>query len=105
MAANGKGTVQVPAEELASLKKRLRETEEKLVKLERENEEFLAMLAHELRNPLGPIRSAVEIMRMVGPHDAALDKACELIGRQVDQLTQVVDELLAREAPRANPLP
>ena len=105
MAANGKGPVQPSPEELASLRNRLREAEEKLETFERRNDEFLAMIAHEIRNPLGPIRSAVEIMRMVGPRDAALEKACELIARQVDQLSQVVDELLARQAPRAEPPP
>lgn len=104
MAANGK-TLQIAADELAALKKRLREAETKLEEFERRSDEFLAMIAHEVRNPLGPIRSAVEIMRMVGPHDAALDKACELIARQVDQLSQVVDELMTRQAPRTEPAP
>ena len=102
MTTNGKST-QISAEELAALRARLRECEEQLANSARQNEEFLAMIAHEIRNPLGPIRSAVEIMRMVGPRDAALDKACELIGRQVDQLSQVVDELLARQIPNAEP--
>ena len=105
MAANAKNTRQISADELAALKKRLAAAEEELQNAARQNEEFLAMLAHEIRNPLGPIRSAVEIMRMVGPRDAALDKACELIGRQVDQLSQVVDELLVRGAPEAEPPP
>ena len=103
MGNGGKNPMQVSAEELATLKERLREAEEKLETFERRNDEFLAVIAHELRNPLGPIRSAVEIMRMVGPRDAALEKACELIARQVDQLSQVVDELLARQAPRDEP--
>jgi CheY-like chemotaxis protein len=102
--SNNKGsTVEIAGDELASLRKRLSEAEEKLAGFEREKDEFLAMLAHELRNPLGPIRSAVEIMRMVGPHDAALDTACELIARQVDQLSQIVDELPAAQAPAAEP--
>lgn len=102
MAANGK-TVQINAEELAALRKRLSDAEAQLNDSARQNEEFLAMIAHEIRNPLGPIRSAVEIMRMVGPRDAALDKACELIGRQVDHLSQIVDELLARQVPHDEP--
>jgi len=55
--------------------------------------EFIAMLAHELRNPLAPIRNAVEIMeRSTLPPDIAWCK--ELIGRQVGHLTRLVDDLL-----------
>src|SRR5688572_17183051 len=59
------------------------------------NDEFLAMLAHEFRNPLAPIRSAVEIMRVIGQKDHALEKAREVISRQVDHLSRLVDQLLA----------
>ena len=52
------------------------------------------MLAHEFRNPLAPIRSAVEIMRVIGQKDPALEKAREVIARQVDQLSRLVDQLL-----------
>jgi len=58
------------------------------------SDEFLAMLAHEFRNPLAPIRSAVEIMRVIGQKDPALEKAREMISRQVDQLSRLVDQLL-----------
>jgi len=57
-------------------------------------DEFLAMLAHEFRNPLAPIRSAVEIMRVIGQKDPALEKAREVISRQVDHLSRLVDQLL-----------
>src|SRR5688500_20232050 len=60
----------------------------------RVDDEFLAMLAHEFRNPLAPIRSAVEIMRVIGQKDHALEKAREVISRQVDQLSRLVDQLL-----------
>ena len=59
-----------------------------------QDNEFLAMLAHEFRNPLAPIRSAVEIMRVIGQKDPALEKAREMISRQVDQLSRLVDQLL-----------
>jgi CheY-like chemotaxis protein len=61
---------------------------------DRPNDEFLAMLAHEFRNPLAPIRSAVEIMRVIGQKDHALEKAREVISRQVDHLSRLVDQLL-----------
>jgi two-component system CheB/CheR fusion protein len=60
----------------------------------RSDNEFLAMLAHEFRNPLAPIRSAVEIMRVIGQKDPALEKAREVISRQVDHLSRLVDQLL-----------
>jgi signal transduction histidine kinase/DNA-binding response OmpR family regulator len=61
---------------------------------DRRKNEFLAMLAHELRNPLAPIRSAVQIMRLVGPHSPDLDRAREVIERQVQHMVRLVDDLL-----------
>ena len=52
------------------------------------------MLAHELRNPLAPIRNAVEILRKLGLEDADLDWANDVIIRQVEQLVRLVDDLL-----------
>src|SRR5262249_31742875 len=61
---------------------------------DRRKNEFLAMLAHELRNPLAPIRSAVQIMRLVGPKLPDLDWAREVIERQVQHMVRLVDDLL-----------
>ena len=52
------------------------------------------MLAHELRNPLAPIRNAVEILRRLGLEDADLQWANDVISRQVEQLVRLVDDLL-----------
>ncbi|MEQ1501055.1 MAG: ATP-binding protein, partial [Myxococcota bacterium] len=57
-------------------------------------DEFLAMLAHELRNPLAPIRTAVELLNQVAPNDAALHGIRDLIDRQVRHLVRLVDDLL-----------
>ncbi|MEO6192565.1 MAG: ATP-binding protein [Thermoanaerobaculia bacterium] len=57
-------------------------------------DEFLAVLAHELRNPLAPIRSAVQILRHEGTPTAALCSAREVIDRQVGQMTHLIDDLL-----------
>src|SRR5699024_4891562 len=57
-------------------------------------DEFLATLAHELRNPLAPIRNAVEIVRVKNPEDADLRAARDIIDRQVQQMTRLVDDLL-----------
>jgi signal transduction histidine kinase/DNA-binding response OmpR family regulator len=61
---------------------------------DRRKDEFLAMLAHELRNPLAPIRNAVEILRMTGPAAPPLQTARDLIDRQLRHLTRLVDDLL-----------
>src|SRR5262245_29742082 len=60
----------------------------------RRKDEFLAMLAHELRNPIAPIRYAVERLRTGEPTPSRLKWAGDVIGRQVDQLTRLVDDLL-----------
>jgi PAS domain S-box-containing protein len=73
-------------------------TERKQVETLRENDlrknEFLAMLGHELRNPLAPIRSAAQIIRKIDASEPRLQWASEVITRQVTHLTRLVDELL-----------
>jgi len=69
-------------------------TEEALKEADRRKDEFLAMLAHELRNPLAPIRNAVQILRMLGPANASMQKVQDMIERQVTHMTRLVDDLL-----------
>jgi signal transduction histidine kinase/CheY-like chemotaxis protein len=73
---------------------RSREAEEELQDANRRKDEFLAMLSHELRNPLAPIRNAVEVIRRVAPPEATLTMARDVIDRQVRLLARLVDELL-----------
>jgi signal transduction histidine kinase/DNA-binding response OmpR family regulator len=61
---------------------------------DRRKDEFLAMLAHELRNPLAPIRNAVQVMRVLSSDDDRLRNARDLIERQVRHMTRLVDDLL-----------
>jgi signal transduction histidine kinase/DNA-binding response OmpR family regulator len=61
---------------------------------DRRKNEFLAMLAHELRNPLAPIRNAVEILRLYAPNHSELNKIRDMLQRQVQQLVRLVDDLL-----------
>jgi signal transduction histidine kinase/CheY-like chemotaxis protein len=61
---------------------------------DRQKNEFLSMLAHELRNPLAPIRNAVEVMRLKGQVPPELGWARDVIDRQIRQLTRLVDDLL-----------
>ncbi|HWG46278.1 MAG TPA: ATP-binding protein [Gemmataceae bacterium] len=57
-------------------------------------DEFLAMLAHELRNPLAPLKNAVQVMRIRGADVPDLRWAREVVERQVHQMTRLVDDLL-----------
>jgi PAS domain S-box-containing protein len=57
-------------------------------------DEFMAMLAHELRNPLSAITAAVEVLKVAGGHEAALGRARGIIVRQVQHLSRLVDDLL-----------
>ena len=80
--------------ELARREEELRRRAQELVAADRRKDEFLAMLAHELRNPLAPIRNAVELMRQVETLDAAFQPAREMVERQVKHLAHLVDDLL-----------
>jgi PAS domain S-box-containing protein len=71
-----------------------RGAEEALKEADRRKDEFLAMLAHELRNPLAPIRNSVEILQLIGLSDRNLAQACAVIARQVRHLARLVDDLL-----------
>ena len=61
---------------------------------DRRKDEFLAMLGHELRNPLAPIRNAMEIFRLKGAADPEIQEVTEMVERQVQQLARLVDDLL-----------
>ncbi len=65
-----------------------------LKQADRRKNEFLAMLAHELRNPLAPIRNAVHIMQDAGIQPATLSWARDVISRQADHMTRLIDDLL-----------
>jgi signal transduction histidine kinase len=68
--------------------------EEMLKEADRRKDEFLAMLAHELRNPLAPIRNAVQILQLRMPAEETLRQPLEVIDRQARQLAGLVDDLL-----------
>ena len=65
-----------------------------LAELDRRKDEFLAMLGHELRNPLAPISSAVRLLRLQKNETPMQRQACAIIERQVGQLNHLVDDLL-----------
>ncbi len=71
-----------------------RRLEASLREADRRKDEFLAMLAHELRNPLAPIRTAVELLRLRDGTSPTATRAREVIDRQAQHLTRLVDDLL-----------
>ena len=71
-----------------------RRNAESLAETSRRMHEFIAMLAHELRNPLAPIRNAVELMRKRGMGDRTLEAMRDTVDRQVATLSRIIDDLL-----------
>jgi PAS domain S-box-containing protein len=71
-----------------------KKVEEVMREADRRKDEFLAVLAHELRNPLAPIRNNLHILKMPGADDATAREAREVIERQVQHLVRLVDDLL-----------
>jgi len=76
------------------LEETLRRRVEELAAADQHKSEFLAVLAHELRNPLAPLRNAIEILKSVPPEDPRATRAKELIERQTRTLARLVDDLL-----------
>ena len=73
---------------------RLQRQQERLQMEHERKDEFLAMLAHELRNPLAPISSAAQLLRVLFAHEPRIRDASDVIGRQVRHMTHLVDDLL-----------
>ena len=71
-----------------------KQAEEELRQANRQKDEFLAMLAHELRNPLSPIRNAVHLLRIAGDDESIMADARDMIDRQVTHLVRLVDDLM-----------
>ncbi|HET6630359.1 MAG TPA: ATP-binding protein [Woeseiaceae bacterium] len=81
-------------EDAIEAKDALKESEKRLLEADRRKDEFLATLAHELRNPLAPIRNSVQIMRLPTVDSDVAEQARETIERQVTHLVRLVDDLL-----------
>ncbi|HEV8335875.1 MAG TPA: PAS domain S-box protein [Candidatus Polarisedimenticolia bacterium] len=72
-----------------------RKVEEEVLKnADRRKDEFLATLAHELRNPLAPIRNSLEIMKLAEADSEVATKARDMIDRQVSHMERLIDDLL-----------
>jgi PAS domain S-box-containing protein len=70
------------------------QAEAALREADRRKDEFLATLAHELRNPLAPLRNGLQIARLTMPNDSPLQRNVEMMNRQLTHLVRLVDDLL-----------
>jgi signal transduction histidine kinase/CheY-like chemotaxis protein len=82
------------ARALADAARAVRERENALRAADRAKDEFLAMLGHELRNPLGALLTAAHLLEETGPREGPGSTAPEIISRQVRHMTRLVDDLL-----------
>ncbi len=73
---------------------KLRQAMNLLREADQRKDEFLATLAHELRNPLAPIRNAVEVLKLPNCDETSRRKLFDMVERQASQLTRLVDDLL-----------
>lgn len=80
--------------ELKAALQALRESEAALQEADRRKDEFIATLAHELRNPLAPVRTAAQVLGRVGNDEKRTRWAAEMIGRQVAVMARLLDDLL-----------
>jgi signal transduction histidine kinase len=72
----------------------LQESEEKLREADARKDEFLATLAHELRNPLAPVRNAIHFLKLRGPGTQDVQWASDVIDRQVYLMSRLIDDLM-----------
>jgi two-component system, chemotaxis family, CheB/CheR fusion protein len=80
--------------ERKQMEESLRAQAEELLAADQTRNEFLAVMAHELRNPLSPLTSALEIMRSPGAPTAVVERAWQIMSHQVQNMARLVDDLL-----------
>ncbi|MEO8467627.1 MAG: ATP-binding protein [Gammaproteobacteria bacterium] len=86
----GNATILVTFQDITERKR----AEEALLDADRRKDEFLALLAHELRNPLAPIRMGLELIRISGDTSESVGRVRPMMERQIKQLVRLVDDLL-----------
>jgi signal transduction histidine kinase len=80
--------------EKVTAERALRRNEEELREADRRKDEFIAMLAHELRNPLAPVRTGLELIRAAGNTPETVDRVRTVMERQVAHMVRLIDDLL-----------
>src|SRR2546430_1143083 len=78
----------------AVLEAALRGKIDELAEVDRRKDEFLAMLGHELRNPLAPVTTALQIMRIHESEPSRVARSREIVERQIEHMTRLIDDLL-----------
>jgi len=98
--ANAQGTVDcvvgtnLDVTERKTAEIQLRQLAADLSEADRRKDEFLATLAHELRNPLAPIRNGLQLMKLAGGQLATIEKARSMMERQLTQMVRLIDDLM-----------
>ena len=76
------------------LERALHQRVEELAAADRSKNEFLALLAHELRNPLAPLRNAVHVLETAGADGATVEQARNMMNRQIQNMARLIEDLL-----------
>jgi signal transduction histidine kinase len=90
----GFGVVARDITERRSREEEIRRRADELGVLNQQKDDFLAMLAHELRNPLGAVSNAIHVIERAGPGDAAYERAKQIAKRQIQHQMRLVEDLL-----------
>jgi two-component system CheB/CheR fusion protein len=90
VAREGDATILLAVQDITERKR----TEEELLTADRRKNEFLALLAHELRNPLAPIRTGLELIRLAGDTPESVRRVRLIMERQIGQMVRLIDDLL-----------
>jgi signal transduction histidine kinase len=86
--------LEAESKQRAVLEAALRNKIDELAEVDRRKDEFLAMLGHELRNPLAPVTTALQIMRIHESEPIRVARSREIVERQIEHMTRLIDDLL-----------
>ena len=86
--------LEAESKQRAVLEAALRNKIDELAEIDRRKDEFLAMLGHELRNPLAPVTTALQIMRIHESDPSRVSRSREIVERQIEHMTRLIDDLL-----------
>jgi signal transduction histidine kinase len=86
--------LEAESKQRTALEAQLRGKIDQLAEVDRRKDEFLAMLGHELRNPLAPVTTALQIMRIHEGEPSRVARSREIVERQIEHMTRLIDDLL-----------